>query len=344
MKKIIVKTIKIFVLVFLLCAISITIWWFLPERTPQISKDSSNSVSKIEFVEIGGLEQCVLIRSENKNNPLLLFLHGGPGMPMMYLAHEFQRPLEKNFTVVQWDRRGAGKTFSRNKATVESMNVRQIIDDAYELIDTLRNRYKQNKVILVGHSFGSYIGSIMVHEKPELFSAYVSVGQVVDSEKSTVLQEGFIREQAKKNKREEILLALNQTEKPGFENWLFEFGGELKNSKSFFPLVWSGMQAPEYTSKEVLGVAQGSSFSSANMKYNVLNKSIYYEILEYKIPVYFFVGKHDYTTPHKLIDEYYNLISAPKKDIVYFENSAHFPFFEEPENFVNELNKILLAT
>lgn len=339
--KAIKKILKAVSLVILSLIVLVTIWWFLPARTPQIASANNNAISTIDYINIGGVEQCVLIRSENANNPILLFLHGGPGMPMMYLAHKFQRPLEKNFTVVQWDRRGAGKTYFRNKPSIESMNVRQIIDDAFTLIDTLRNRYHQDKIILAGHSFGSYIGSIMIKERPDLFSAYISIGQVVDSKKSKIFQEAFIREQAKLNGRLEIISELNKQDKPDFESWLFEFGGELKNNTSFFPLVWSGMQAPEYTLPEVLKVAEGSSFSSSNMKYNVLTGSILNEIREYKVPVYFFVGTSDYTTPHELITKYYNFIKAPEKKIIYFKNSAHFPFFEEPEKFCSEIAKIL---
>lgn len=331
---------RVFVLAILSIAILCTIWWFWPERTPKI-KDGTNSVAAIDYIEIGDIEQCVLIRGHNIKNPILLFMHGGPGMPMMYLAHKFQRPLENDFTVVQWDRRGAGKTFAKNTPPVESINVRQTLNDAYALIDTLRNRYNQDKIILVGHSFGTYLGSIMVTEKPEMFSAYVSIGQVVDNDKERVLQEKFVREKAKLTGRNEILEALDKPSKPNLEKWLFEFGGELKNSQSFFPLVWTGMLAPEYTLPEVLKVANGSSFSSSNMKYNVLSNSIYNEITEYEIPVYFFVGRSDYTTPYELISEYYEMIKAPKKEIIYFEDSAHFPFFEEPVKFCAELKKIL---
>lgn len=336
------KIFKIVALLILSLVILIVIWWFWPERTPQIKikGNKTSSVSSIEYIELGGTEQCVLTRSENTNNPILLFLHGGPGMPMMYLSYEFQRPLEKKFTVVQWDRRGAGKSFSRNEPSVESMNVRQLINDAYELIDILKKKYKQDKVILIGHSFGTYLGSIMVSERPDLFSGYISIGQVVDNEKSTTLQLEFIKEQAKKRGRKDILSALDNPIQPNLENWLFEFGGELKNSKSYLPLIWSGMKAPEYTLKDVLDVAKGSSFSSSNMKYNVLENSIYYEIREYKVPVYFFVGKYDYTTPATLIEEYYNLIKAPKKDVFYFKNSAHFPFYEEPEVFVKKIDSL----
>ncbi len=338
--KAIKKILKIIFLAILAIIVLVIVWWFWPERTPRIKSVNDTSISTIDYIKIGGVEQCVLIRSENKNNPILLFLHGGPGMPMMYLAHEFQRPLEESFTVVQWDRRGAGKTYSRNKPSEESMNVRQIIDDSYDLIDSLKNRYNKNDIILVGHSFGTHLASIMVSERPDLFSAYISIGQVVDSDKSTILQEAFIREQATLNGKTEIITELDKPDKPNFENWLFEFGGELKNSKSFFPLIWSGMQAPEYTLSEVLDVANASSFSSSNMKYNVLSNSIYYEIRNYQIPVYFMVGQSDYTTPHELVSEYFELIEAPKKELIYFENSAHFPFYEEPEKFCSELERI----
>ncbi|KAA3639894.1 MAG: alpha/beta hydrolase, partial [Bacteroidetes bacterium] len=316
---------------------------FWPARTPGIHSNSDNSIATINYIEIGGVEQCVLIRGEDTDNPILLFLHGGPGMPMMYMAHEFQRPLEKHFTVVQWDRRGAGKTYSRNIPSAESMNVNQILKDAFTLIDTLKTRYNQEKIILAGHSFGTYLGSIMVSQRPELFSAYVSIGQVVDNARSLTLQEAFIREQAEKSGRDDIISALEQPSKPGFENWLFEFGGELKESKSFFPLIWSGLQAPEYTLAETLDVAKGSSFSSLNMKYNVLTNSILEEITAYNIPVYFFIGQSDYTTPHELVQKYYETITAPDKEIVYFENSAHFPFFEEPEKFCKEILRLLGA-
>lgn len=336
------KTIKILLVGILLLIVLLGIWWLLPERTPKINSTQNNSIAKIEYIKLGGIEQCILTRSENFNNPIMLFLHGGPGMPMMYMAHEFQRPLEENFTVIQWDRRGAGKTYSRNRSSIEDMNVRRIIDDTYALIDTLKHKYNQGKIILVGHSFGTYIGSIIASERPDLLKAYISIGQVVDSERTKILQEEFIREMANKSKRKDIILALEEPVKPNFENWLFEFGGELKESKSFFPLVWSGMQAPEYTLSEVMDVAKGSSFSSMNMKYNVLSRSLFLEIIEYDIPVYFFIGESDYTTPHKLVSEYFESITAPKKEIVYFENSAHFPFFEEPDKFCKEINRILV--
>lgn len=340
--KLLKKVFKVLTIMSLSIVVLAAIWWFWPSRTPKIKSHKSNSIATIDFIEIGGIEQCVLIRGHDIRNPIILFLHGGPGMPMMYLAHDFQRELENDFTLVHWDRRGAGKTYFRNIPSAESINVRQIIDDTYELIDTLKERYNKDKIILIGHSFGTYLGSILVNERPDLFSDYISIGQVVDSDKSLKLQEVFIREKANKNNRTDIITELDKPDKPNFENWLFEFGGEIKNSKSFFPLIWSGIFAPEYSLPEVLKVAEASSFSSSNMKYNVLSGSIYNDIRDYPIPVYFIVGKSDYTTPHELISKYYEMIEAPKKEIVYFDNSAHFPFFEEPVKFCAEVKSLLL--
>ncbi len=322
-------------------AIIVFMWWLLPERTPKIKNSEGKTVSKIDYIELGGTEQCVLIRSHNTENPVMLFLHGGPGMPLMYLAHEFQRPLEEFFTVVQWDRRGAGKTYSRNRPTMESMNTRQLVNDAYDLIDTLRNRFGEQKMILIGHSFGTYLGSIMVSERPELFSNYISIGQVVDDNRAKTLQQEFVREQAVKNGREDIISEMEKSAHSNLEKWLFEFGGELKNNKSFFPLIWSGLNAPEYTLEEAIDLASASSFSSANMKNNILSGTVLNEITEYEIPVYFFVGRSDYATPHELVREYYELVNAPKKDLIYFDDSSHFPFFEEPERFCKEVKRLL---
>ena len=220
------------------------------------------------------------------------------------------------------------------------MNTRQLVNDAFELIDTLRNRYGQNKIILAGHSFGTHMGSIMVKERPELFAAYISIGQVVDDDQAAVLQKEFIRKQAAQQGKDEIIRALDNGEIEYYEDLLFEFGGELKNSQSFLPLIWSGLQAPEYTLPEALNLGNGSSFSSYHMKYNVLSQSIYDEIVEYQVPVYFFVGISDYTTPHELITKYFEKVKAPEKEIVYFKNSAHFPFFEEPEEFCREIYRL----
>src|ERR1017187_8175769 len=140
------KVYKIIKCFFLFLIILLLIISFRPAWTPSItSVNGKKSIASLEKIELGNLKQYVLIRSIDINNPILLFIHGGPGMPLMYLSHSFQRPLEKRFTVVQWDQRGAGKSYDPAAIPTETINVEQYIADAIQLIDTLRDKIPSTK-------------------------------------------------------------------------------------------------------------------------------------------------------------------------------------------------------
>ena len=264
-------------------------------------------------------------------------------MPAMYLAHAFQHPLEDDFVVVQWDRRGAGKTFSE-AVTPEDLSVSQLLSDTRELVELLRHRFDEEKIYLVGHSFGSYLGMLFTYRYPELLHAFVGVGQVVNEEAAHAIQERFIRERARETGRTEALEQIEDQGETAFETWLFEFGGELHHATSWWPLLWTGFQAPEYSLSDVAKVPQGSSFSSEHMTYDVLDEALIDHVTEVKIPVYFFTGRFDYTTPFELVERYYDGLKAPAKEMVWFEDSAHFPFFEEPSAFAREMKEVLAQT
>lgn len=306
-------------------------------HTPKIkSKGENIAVAKLEKIEIGGTPQAVLTRATNDKNPVLLFLHGGPGMPMMYLAHEFQRPLEKEFIVVQWDQRGAGKSYSPD-IPISSMNIEQYLADALELIDTLQHRHGNQKIFLAAHSWGTYIGSILVNRHPELFAAYISIGQVVDRDQAEPLQLEFLINEANQRKDQDAIAALNTQGKRVFEKYLFKYGGELKNSKSYFPLIWSGMKCKEYSFQDVMNVSKGPSFCNRHMQYNAITGTIMETIRNYEVPVYFFAGRYDFTTPSSLTAQYHDSIQAPSKKFIWFNQSAHFPHFEEPKEFCRQV-------
>jgi pimeloyl-ACP methyl ester carboxylesterase len=127
--------------------------WFTPGRTPAIHQP--RSVASLERVRISGVDQYILVRGNDASLPVLLFLHGGPGMPAMYLAHSFQRELEKEFVVVQWDRRGAGKSYREDISS--TLTTEQLVADTVELTNVLRARFHQDKIYLVGHSWGTYL-------------------------------------------------------------------------------------------------------------------------------------------------------------------------------------------
>jgi pimeloyl-ACP methyl ester carboxylesterase len=149
--------------------------WFTAGRTPPIH--GPHSIASLECVRIGGVDQYVLIRGSDSSLPILLFLHGGPGMPAMYLAHAFQRELEKEFVVVQWDRRGAGKSYREDISN--TLTTEQLVADTIELTNMLHARFHRDKVYLVGHSWGTYLGMLVIARHPELYRAYVGIGQLV---------------------------------------------------------------------------------------------------------------------------------------------------------------------
>jgi pimeloyl-ACP methyl ester carboxylesterase len=328
------KVYKIIKWFFLFLIILLLIISFRPAWTPSItSVNGKKSIASLEKIELGNLKQYVLIRSIDINNPILLFIHGGPGMPLMYLSHSFQRPLEKRFTVVQWDQRGAGKSYDPAAIPTETINVEQYIADAIQLIDTLRIRYHQQKIYLVGHSWGTYLSSILVQRHPELFYAYISVGQVVDGDAAQKIQREFLLSEANKRNDTSLLTKLNQPGFTSFENYIFKFGGELKHATSFAPLVITGLFSTEYTFRDALNVAKGPQFCGKYMNYNAIHGSIMSNIKKYEVPVFFLTGTHDYTTPFALIKEYCDCIQAPFKQVIWFNESAHFPFYEEPKKF-----------
>jgi metal-dependent hydrolase (beta-lactamase superfamily II)/pimeloyl-ACP methyl ester carboxylesterase len=333
-----------YTLTLLLLAALVFLLYVTRSRTPSIRGDYfkiiPESVASLEQVEIGGWNQTILIRGKDTSNPILLFLHGGPGMPMMYLSHEFQKPLEERFIVVHWDQRGAGKSYSKD-VPVGSMHVEQFLSDTRELIQMLKERFGKEKIFLVGHSWGSYLGMLVVDRNPELFYAFVGMGQVVDTEQGYDITDRFLQKRAKQMGRFKALQEITTKGDQVREKWLFKFGFELYGKKSWMPFVWTGLFSPEYGLFDIPKIPRGSSFSSMHMKYNAIEGELLDEITEVDVPVYFFTGRYDLVTPYQLVEQYHEKIKAPKKKLVWFENSAHFPFFEEPGRFTEEMLNVL---
>jgi pimeloyl-ACP methyl ester carboxylesterase len=325
-----------------LIAAAILFYQAMHGRTPPILDDRGRpipgSIASLERVELGGVEQVILLRGHSVHNPILLMLHGGPGMPQMPLAHSFQRPLEKDFLVVQWDRRGVGKSYHRDIQR-ESLTTAQLMSDAFELIAYLRWRFADTSLLLVGHSWGSYLGMHLVKQRPELFCAYVGVGQEAGSNRQNrSIQDRFIRDQAMARHQEQALEELRR-DADSREKWLFRFGGEIHRMTSWLPLLWIGINAPEYTLGDMRNLVQGLSlYSSAPAE--AQREPLIDSITSVELPVFFFTGRHDYTVPFELSQVYLDKLKAPSKELVWFDNSAHFPFLEEPEKFAVEMRRV----
>ena len=305
---------------------------------------SSGSIALLEEATLGGSKQWILIRGSNIKNPVLLFLHGGPGMPTMYLAHDFQRELERSFIVVQWDRRGAGKSFTAGMSP-EQMSVSQEINDTVELIDQLRARFHQQKVYMVCFSYGSYLGILVAQRVPERLHAYVGIGQLACSEtKNRAIQDTWIREQATRAHDPEAIEELDGKRPRDREKWLFKYGGEIHSARNWWPLLWSGLRSPEYTFQDIANVKWGVAFTVHNLRYDVIDGSILENVSDLRVPVYFFTGRFDYTDPTQCTIRLFEEINAPVKKLVWFDRSAHFVFLEEPSRFAAEMRRVMQET
>jgi pimeloyl-ACP methyl ester carboxylesterase len=295
----------------------------------------SGSVAQLTRVEVNGNSQYLLIRGRNREKPVLLFLHGGPGMPAMFLAHSFQSDLERDFVVVHWDQRAAGKSFVAD-IDPRTISTRQYLDDLYVVVDMLRDQFGQDKIYLLGHSHGSYLGVLASFEKPEKFQAYIGVGQVVDSEKARAYQEVELR-----TRLEEIGIGPEtEINSANMESLLFQVGGALYCCQSFTPLLLTGLVAPEYSLLDAYNVKRGSDFSSQHMRYDVILEPLGDAIQKLSMPVYFISGAHDLTTPTAISRAYFESMVAPKKAFFEIDEAAHFPFFEQPREFADILVKI----
>jgi pimeloyl-ACP methyl ester carboxylesterase len=314
--------------------------WFTPGRTPAIH--GPNSIASLERIRIGGVDQYILIRGNDSSLPVLLFLHGGPGMPAMYLAHSFQCELEKEFVVVQWDRRGAGKSYREDISS--TLTTEQLVADTVELTNVLRARFHQDKIYLVGHSWGTYLGMLVIVRHPELYHAYVGIGQLALSSPIAGIQDEYIRQTARRMGDQDAIKELEEKGASVRETLLFKFGGEIHKAKSFTPLLLTGLAAPEYSLRDARNIPKGVSLYSRNFVYNSISVELMDAVTQVKIPVYFFTGRYDYTDPFALTEQYFSKISAPEKHIVWFEESAHFPFYEEPAAFATQMRGVLTAT
>ena len=305
------------------------------------------SVVLLEKVKLGEMYQWIQIRGYDISNPVLLWLHGWPGAAQMPIAHHFSGALEKDFIVVHWDQRGAGKS-NPTDFDEQTMTIKQFISDAHELTRYLKNRFNKRKIYLVGHSWGTLLGIQLAYKYPEDYYAYIAVSQVIDSYASNEIAYKWLVKQIKKRGKNKDLKRLKKLGAPPFTDhekyvkfakMVDSYGGGM--DIGFARLVWIALRAPEYNLTDYFAWFRGANRGSGPMWDSTRSCNIFQEVHKLKIPVYFFSGKNDYNTPLQLVKKYFETLEAPKgKDLVIFEKSAHTPFIKETEKFNMELKRV----
>ncbi|WP_446898375.1 alpha/beta fold hydrolase [Clostridium sp. LBM24168] len=307
------------------------------------------SISEKVFVIINGIKQGMIIRGKNNRNPVILFLHGGPGMPEYFLAEKYMTNLEDNFTVCYWEQRGSGLSYNSNMS-LKTITTEQLISDTLEVTNYLRHRFGQNKIYLVAHSWGSFIGIQAAARVPQLYEAYVGIGQIsnqIESEKEAYrYMLGYYKntgdsEMVKKLESYPILksdIAINTYLSSSLrDNAMHKADiGTMHDMKSVVKgIFWPVMLCPAYTLNEKINIWRGKCFSqTSELKKLEYSTDLTKKVIELQLPVYFVSGKYDLTVSYSLAKSYLSEIKAPVKRFYLFEHSAHSPLYEESDKFL----------
>ncbi len=319
---------------------------------------TNNGISEIQYLNINNTKQYVLIRGKDKSNPVLLFLHGGPGASATALLRKFNSELENYFTVVYWDQRNAGKSYNK-KTPKEEIKVSKYVEDVDTLVSYLKNRFKVDKLFLVGHSWGARLGLYSIQRHPENYIAYVGVGQELAAYESELLSYQYTLDKAKDQNNVKAIKDLEESGSPqsgdfskmyknGFwglvkqKDWLLKLGGERYVKTKYTDWIFSIWFSREYSFFDLFKYGKASAFSAGNIIYDpeFNNYDFFKQIPEVKVPVFFISGAYDYNTPWELVERYTNTLKAPHKEFIKFEKSGHSPVFEEPEKFNKEIIRI----
>lgn len=340
MKRSIPKIIKFSLIIALFIVL---LWVFFPTWTPHIKGE--HSISTMEQVEINGAEHEIMIRGVDASNPILIFVHGGPACSEIPYVRKYQKGLEKQFTIVHYDQRGSGKSYHFFE-DYSNLTTDLLVEDLLALTDYISERFNQEKVLLIGHSFGTYIGMQAVAEAPEKYYAYIGIGQVANTVQSELDSLEFIMEQAKLEGNSddvERLKLLQRLIEQGAEqtprNLVRKYGGAARLINDNRDYQRGFLLNTEYNGLDVIRYLRGINITQENLLNEEAQHNIPDIVKKVNLPVYFVMGKFDYMTSVNAAKNYFDKLEAPIKEFVIFDESAHYPQFEEKEKFTVWLNK-----
>jgi pimeloyl-ACP methyl ester carboxylesterase len=293
--------------------------------------------------KIGGVDQWISVRGQDQANAIVLFVHGGPASPIIPRAWQFQHPMEEYFTFVNWDQRGTGKTYRETNpdSIADTIRIPRFVDDAIEVAEYVRKRYEKEKVLLMGHSWGTIVGMQAALKRPDLFYAYVGIGQVINVRENEKLSFEHGLKQAQANGNTEAVRELESIAPyPGSKpitreriniarKWAQHYGGLTAYRDSSMYFYRAARLSSEYSAADVCAIDQGSLFTLGRVLPEFLEVD-FTKVTTFPIPVILFMGRHDFTTPSGPTATWLGNVKAPYKQGIWFENSSHMIPWEEP--------------
>lgn len=350
--------ITIFSLIGLLAMGLITVWIYSPGSLSQLKDDNGKiipgGINEKIWIEVNGEKHGMFIRGENPSNPVLLYLHGGPGTPLLPFISYLEKTerLEKYFTVCYWDQRGAGMSYSE-LTDPTTLTIDQMVEDTHVVTRYIKSRFGQNKIYLIGHSWGSYLGVKTIEKYPEDYRAYFGIGQLSYQLESERIAYTYLLDHSRNIGDTKAVRNLEKHDpySQGFPQkdynlqvrtpLINKYGvGMLHQGATLGNIAKALLTFKGYTIYEKIKFVRGANQSIELLFDGLTNDNLFETSPRFEIPFYIFHGKYDYQVSYKLAKGYLNAIEAPRKGFFTFENSAHSPNMEEPEKFITFLREI----
>jgi pimeloyl-ACP methyl ester carboxylesterase len=332
------------ILVLLILGVSILLLATVSTHTPLIVDPGGDklpdSIAEERMLTLGGTEQYVLIRGANRSAPLLVYVHGGPGMTATPFLRTYNADLEKEFLVVYWEQRGTSNSYSEG-LDPERMSIDQITQDLSELVSVLTAEFNQEKILLIGHSWGTIPALAYAAASPDTVAAYVSVSQTVNQIESDTIGYEWALAEAERKAYSKSVRALEQIGAPPYtiDEFVIQrrqvnfLGGSMLNTKSDLQMAWMALNTPEFAWPNLGPLVDGVQFSGSALWDEQQTYDAFTAQPTLEVPLFMLFGRHDRVISFDLGREYFDFVDAPRKEFIWFEHSAHAPQFEEPEVF-----------
>jgi len=347
--------------VFILLAVILSASQWMASTPPILGGDGKplpNSIASLEKVRLGGVDQWLIIRGQDVNNPVLLFLSGGPGGSEAARVLRFNQELEKRFVVVIWEQRGCGKSYP-SLTPKSALTMDQYVSDLLELTEMMRSRFDEQKIYLVGHSWGTIIGVRAAQARPDLFHAYVGTAQMVDVLETDQLIYEMVLEHSRNSGDSKFVQTLKSQEPPPYlgkspiQPYATLFGREyalyeapnIKNEayRRDGDILMLMLKQPEYGWLDRIYYLLGL-MNTFNVVYPQLQDMDFrLDAARLDLPVYLILGRHDMNNPYQIPAEYFDLLETPDKQLDFFEDSGHGMIWEEAEKFHDLMINTVMA-
>ena len=326
-----------------------------PLRNLKIRRDTRCSgIDEYFSLNINGHKQWLRIRGELAENPVILYLHGGPGGSQIPSFRHYQLAWERDFTIVHWEQRGAGKSWSRD-LDPRTVTLSQIVSDGLQVIDYLSNRFGRTDIVLLGHSWGTFLGIHLLQARPKAIGVYIGIGQITNQIQSEQRMHAFALNAALEDENQAATTQLKRLEGyplsrcappdvAAVRQWARHYGFLGSGLSDVARTYQRLMDTPEYSLMDIYRFLKGTLVSSETPGKTMLTDPDVQPAamsLEFDVPMYLISGRRDHFTPADLADEYLNAVLAPVKKHVVFEESGHYPNEDDPEGFIETLSELI---